>query len=333
MKATITTLTVAITFAVATTATADDTLLIEPHDVNFASQDAAPEVTVPLEQTDAAADACCECCCAPGLLGGLIKPSDHCFDDFISPMTNPVFFEDPRNLTEARFIFLNHEVPDDAGGGFVRLYALQLRAKLTENLSLIATKDGFIDSTNPLITDGWADINLGLKLNLFKDACRGRLLSAGVTYIAPWGSTNALQGNGDGEFNLFVSGGSRIGNRSRWLSAGGWRLPVDTQAASTSIYWSNHFDVQVAQRAYLLTEVNWYHWTNSGTGGILGVEGLDLFNLGSEGVTGNDIVTGAIGGKFKPSCHTEIGLAYEVPITDRRDIIRNRFTFDLILRY
>ncbi|MGI9516008.1 MAG: hypothetical protein ACR2NP_03090 [Pirellulaceae bacterium] len=263
----------------------------------------------------------------------LLKRSDHCFGDFISPMTNPVFFEDPRNLTEVRFIFLNHEVPSDAGGGHVRLYALQLRAKLAENLSLIATKDGYINSTNPLIGDGWADISLGLKFNLWKDACCGRMLSTGITYIAPWGSTNSLQGNGDGEFNLFASGGSRLGSRSHWLSAAGWRLPVDTQAASTSLYWSNHFDVQVSQRAYLLTEVNWYHWSNSGTGGIAGVEGLDLFNLGSEGVTGNDIITGAVGGKFKPSQHTEIGLAYEVPITDRRDIIQNRLTFDLILRY
>ena len=56
----------------------------------------------------------------------LIKPTRCCFNDFISPMTNPVFFEDPRNLSEARFIFINHDVPNDLGGGDVQLYALQL---------------------------------------------------------------------------------------------------------------------------------------------------------------------------------------------------------------
>ena len=86
--------------------------------------------------------------------GGLIAPSDHAFDDFISPMTNPVFFEDPRTLTEARFIFINHHVPDGLGGGDVQLFALQLRAALTENLSFIATKDGYIVSDNGLINDG-----------------------------------------------------------------------------------------------------------------------------------------------------------------------------------
>ena len=55
----------------------------------------------------AASDTCCEEC-REGLCGGWILPSDHCFDDFISPMTNPVFVEDPRTLTEARLIYLRH---------------------------------------------------------------------------------------------------------------------------------------------------------------------------------------------------------------------------------
>ena len=45
-------------------------------------------------------------------------------------MTNPVFFEDPRTLTEARMIFFQHKVPAAAGGGDVQLYAVQLRAAL-----------------------------------------------------------------------------------------------------------------------------------------------------------------------------------------------------------
>ncbi len=52
---------------------------------------------------------CCECnsCCNSWSLGDLLLPSDECYKDFISPMTNPVFFEDPRMLTEARLIYLN----------------------------------------------------------------------------------------------------------------------------------------------------------------------------------------------------------------------------------
>lgn len=279
-------------------------------------------------------DACgCGGCSLLSKMGGLLKRSDHCFDDFISPMTNPVFFEDPRTLTEARMIFLQHKVPAAALGGDVQLYAVQLRAALTDRLSLIATKDGYAVSTNPLISDGWADLSLGLKYNLLRDPCNGILLSTGVMYELPIGSTRTRQGNGDGEFNLFATGGARLSCNSHWISAVGFRLPTNQFQESTSMYWSNHFDYKLSRSLYALMEFNWYHWMDSGQGGVPGVEGLDLFNLGSTGVAGNDIVTGAFGVKCKPSCNSEIGLAWEVPLTDRKDVLENRLTLDWIVRY
>lgn len=265
---------------------------------------------------------------------GLIQKSDHCFDDFISPMTNPVFFEDPRTLTEARFIFINHSVPKDLFGGDVQLYALQIRAALTENLSLIATKDGFIVSDNALIDDGWADVSAGLKYNLFKDACSQSILSVGATFEAPLGSTRSRQGTGDGEFHLFASAGKQLGEDWHYVTGSGFRLPTDTQDESQVWYWSNHLDYKIADTGfYLLGETNWYHWMQSGNSFPVPVEGIDLFNLGSRGVAGNDIVTGAVGVKYKPSGNTEIGIAWEMPLTDRRDILKDRFTFDWIIRY
>ena len=277
-----------------------------------------------------------QCCCtSPSLFGrGLIKPSDHAFDDFISPMTNPVFFEDPRALTEAREIFLTHKVPLAAGGGNVQLYALQLRARISENVSLIATKDGYITSDNPLIDDGWADLSAGLKFNLLRNVQRQRLLSAGFMFEAPTGEADALQGNGGGELNLFYSAGIKVGARGHWISVGGYRIPMNSTDESQSVYWSNHFDVQVRKKLYLFSETNWYHWTRSGLDGpVPGIEGLDLFNLGSPGVAGNDIVTTAVGTKLKPNCHNEIGVAFEFPLTEREDIIDNRLTVDWAIRY
>ena len=66
---------------------------------------------------------CCRtsaCCCGTAgcnshLFTNLLHPSDHCFDDFISPMSNFIFFEDPRTLTEARTIFFHHQLPDRVG--------------------------------------------------------------------------------------------------------------------------------------------------------------------------------------------------------------------------
>jgi hypothetical protein len=277
----------------------------------------------------------CDCGSAcSGKLFGFLKPSDHCFDSFISPMTNPVFFEDPRTLTEARAIYLNHNVPAATAGGDVQLVAVQLRAALTERLSLIATKDGYVISSNPLIEDGWADVAAGLKYNLFADPVAQRLLSTGATYEMPVGTPGTRQGNGDGEFHVFLTGGTEIFTRGHWISASGFRLPVDNNAESTMWYWSNHWDYEFAPRWYALTEVNWYNWTRSGDNTALpGVEGGDLFNFGSVGVAGNDIVTQALGVKFKRNRHHELGAAFEVPLTERRDILESRFTLDWILRY
>lgn len=279
-------------------------------------------------------DSRCDACdpVDPRLLGMFVR-SDTRFSKFISPMTNPVYFEDPRTLTEARLIYLRHKVPLAAGAGNLNVVALQVRAALTERLSIIATKDGFVTSTNALIDDGWADVNVGLKYNLFANAQTQTLLSGGVTFELPVGSTRTLQGTGDGLFHLYLTGGQEIAG-GHWLSASGFLLPTNVTEESQIWYWSNHFDHELGSTGiYGLVEVNWYHWMRSGKGGIPGVEGGDLFNFGSTGVAGNDIVTGAFGIKFKPGERSEIGIAWELPLTAREDVLDNRLTVDWILRY
>ncbi|MFO0869535.1 MAG: hypothetical protein U0935_11440 [Pirellulales bacterium] len=167
-----------------------------------------------------------DCDCVPKLLG-FIVPSDQCFARYISPMTNPVFFEDPRTLTEVRFIFLNHVLPNRAPlvGGRAGAGRADSPA-LTDRLSIIATKDGFIfTGSDPVIMDdGWADVNVGLKYNLWSDPDSQRLLSAGVTYELPMVRPRR-QGNGDGLFHLFLTGGAMFGEYGHWISGLGYWLP------------------------------------------------------------------------------------------------------------
>jgi hypothetical protein len=278
-------------------------------------------------------------------MGGLIKRSDHCFDDFISPMINFVHFEDPRNLTELRPIFVNHWVPNTVGnnvpaGGQIQLFAVQFRVALTERLSLIGVKDGYIwDNTkgdlDTLLDSGWASVTAGLKYNLLRDTQSGTLLSAGATYEIPMGSRKALQAVGDGEFHMFLTGGQRLlDGKAHWLSAIGWRVPSDGFLQSESIHWSNHFDVKLTDNVYLFTEVAWWHWVDSAEGGLpLGVAGQDLFNISANDVTGNDLVTQNVGMKFKPSGNREYGLAYEFPLTEFKDVIDGRVQAEVIFRY
>ena len=281
----------------------------------------------------AAAD-CCDCrCCAPAKLLGLFQSSQPGFDDFISPMTNPVYFEDPRNLTEARLVYIHHKVPATALGGEIDLLALQLRAALTDRLSFIATKDGFAASSNPLIDDGWADVSAGLKYTLFSNPASQTILSGGLLFELPVGSTRTLQGKGDGLFNLFLTGGTELAG-FHWISSSGFLLPTNRSEESSLWFWSNHFDRRLGSTDfYGLVEFSWYHFMGAGDGGVAGVEGGDLFNFGSTGVAGNDIVTGAFGLKYKPNRSVEIGVAWENPLTDRRDVLEDRLTVDFILRY
>lgn len=276
-------------------------------------------------------------CCGKGKLFGIFTASDCRFTNFISPMTNPVYFEDPRNLTEARVIFMNNQIPSAVlGGGDVQLFAVQLRAAITDRLSIIAVKDGYVfagpDAPN---INGWANVTPGLKYNLYANPETQRLVSLGTRVELPVGSYHALQGNsGTANVDIFLSGGTQLFSPlAHFVSTGGFRLATDPNKQNDQFWWSFHVDRRLQSRPlYGLMELNWYHWMTNVQGG-LPVGGLDLYNFGSSGVAGTNIVTAAVGAKYKPTVNSEVGVCWEVPLTVRRDIIDNRITADVILRY
>lgn len=272
---------------------------------------------------------------------GLFGRTDPCFRNFISPLTNPLFFEDPRTLTEARVIYASHWIPNSNpvfGGGNAQYVATQLRGALTKRLSLIATKDGYlwIDPKAPGVAnvDGWANLALGLKYNLIRDPEAQRIWSAGFTYQAPTGTTRVFQGLAGGEFHAFLTGGRQILDRGHWITGAGYRVAT-TSELTDMVYWSNHWDYEFIPTLYGLFEINWFHWTRSGTRLPIDFEGNDLLNLGANNVAGNNIVTMGVGGRkrFGRILKHELGAGYEMPLTTRRDIFNNRLYVDLLLRY
>lgn len=281
-------------------------------------------------------------CCGNGeRLFGLFARSDGCFSEFVSPITNPLFFEDPRTLTEVRTIFAQHWIPTSNpvfNGGNVQYLAVQARVALTERLSIIANKDGYIwlDSGNDAAIpdgDGWADVAAGLKYNLIRDPGNQFLVSLGTTYELDVGTHRVFQGRGDGEFHVFATAGALLAPNTHWLTASGFRLPTDTSARSQMWYWSNHWDYHVGNGWYGLFECNWFHWMQSADALPVNFEGFDLFNLGAADVAGNDIVTVGFGAKKRFGRMNEFGVAWEVPVTERRDITASRLYVDLIIRY
>lgn len=106
------------------------------------------------------------------------------------------------------------------------------------------------------------------------------------------------------------------------LSHRGLREPADVNFENRVHHWSNHWDRQLEERPlYPFTELNWYNYGSSGTAFPLPFEGGDLFNLGSIGITGNDLVTHAIEWKAKSKSNIETGVAWEHPMTKRDGLL------------
>lgn len=282
-------------------------------------------------------DRCCPSCCEAPRLFGLLAPSDPEFSNFISPISNPLLFEDPRSLTEIRGHFVNQVIPASSGlgKGDVQLYAAQLRAALTNRFSIIATKDGYMSQQfdNLPNNDGFANLAAGLKYAFLYDPARQLIGTAGMTFEVPLGGRRVFQGYGDGDFNFFLTGGAEIFDRGHWLSGTGFRIPTDHTQGSQMWWWSNHWDYEVINGLYGLVELNWFHWMRSGERLPLNFEGGDLLDLGSNDVAGNDIVTMAIGGRAKLTQSIITGVGWEFPLTNRRDLLHDRLYVDLILRY
>ena len=95
--------------------------------------------------------------------------SDHCFDRFISPISNPFFFEDPRSLTEARGIFIDNSLPSFIGSGDAQVWAGQLRGRVTDRVSIIAPRLGYlqVNQAGGGAPDGFMSAPVGLKYNFY----------------------------------------------------------------------------------------------------------------------------------------------------------------------
>lgn len=161
------------------------------------------------------------------------------------------------------------------------------------------------------------------------------IVSGGFMYEIPSGEADAFSGHGNGAFAFFVTTGKEFAERFHFLNTTGYYVPVNSNQNSSFFYTSFHLDYQVNCWLYPLVEMNWFHYTAGGDRGLppaLG-EGDGLVNLGTSGVGGNDLLTFAVGARARLTERVSLGGAWEFPISNRHDLIQNRFVFDLIYRY
>lgn len=273
--------------------------------------------------------------------------SDHCFDGFISPVTNPFLFEDPRALTEGKIIFMQQDAPSSQyvfRGGDIGYFGFQGRLAVTERLSFVMTKFGWIwtDPNTRLQgfddTVGFSEIWLGPKYTFLRNESCGTLGAVGLQFQIPSGPGKVFQDTGDLSLVPYVSMGQNFG-WTNWgsfnaLGTVGYAFGTDS-LRSDYLFLSGHldFDVLGSHKWYPFVEMNAWVYGQSGSARNLGFEGRDLFNFGSSALDGHKYLTIAPGLRYKFCEAIQTGAAVEFPLIGTRDLLDYRLTVDLIFRY
>ncbi|MBB5353376.1 hypothetical protein HNR46_003633 [Haloferula luteola] len=277
------------------------------------------------------------------------------FENARRPITNPTMFDLALPTTNIHPIYMYQNLPRRVNttigpvpmDGTVEVYALQFEIAFNERLSLVATKDGYVDldAGSALWTSqtGFANIAAGLKYAFIYDPANSFALSGTATYEFPTGNHDVFQGEGNGALNLIVSA-VKLWDGLQLAGGGGVRLPFDGQQATNS-FLSAHASYEVTPWFIPLVEVNWHHVLSAGNGrmnyfdqavglvpAVATFEGNDLLNFGASNASQNrDLVTAAVGFRSQLCDSIDVGFAYEIPLTDDADgIIEDRFTVDLV---
>jgi hypothetical protein len=273
--------------------------------------------------------------------------SDHAFDQFASPVSDPFFFEDPRSLTEVRPIFIYQQAPGSQyvfRGGDIEYFGTQARVAITDRLSFVMNKFGGIWQEPHFPFDGFAphagfsEIWLGPKYTFLRCESTGTVAAAGLTFQIPAGSGRVFQDTGVLTLNPYVSIAQTFGRSSygsfNFMNTSALAFATDDKR-SDYFYSSFHLDYNVLNRNkyYPLIEMNWTHYNEAGSANAFGFEGRDLFNFGSTAVSGRNYLTMALGARYKYNECIQFGLAVGTPIINPRDLYGFRITTDLIFRY
>jgi hypothetical protein len=275
--------------------------------------------------------------------------SDHCFDGFISPISNPFLFEDPRALTELRPQFLWQTIPSKNPvfhGGNIEFFGVQGRVALTDWLSIVVDKLGgiWINPNGAAVPpfdgnrSGFAEINIGPKWTFLRNTRSGTLGALGLIFEIPTGSASVFQNTGSLSLVPYLTMGQNFGRSSygsfNALGEIAYSFATDDKRSDffmTSLHLD--YDIGNLHKIYPLIELDWRYYTKNGGAQDLNFEGGDLINFGSTDISGRNNLLLAAGMRYKFNECFQMGAAVEFPIVGTKDLENFRLTLDLIIRY
>ncbi len=277
--------------------------------------------------------------------------SDHEFDGFASPVSNPFLFEDPRALTEVRPIFIYQRTPSDNpiyAGGNVEFFGLQARLAITPYFSIVMNKLGWIwqevNNPDPFVTglisaDGeFGEIHVGPKFTFIRNPATQTLLAAGLTFQVPSGATPVAQSTGNLSLVPYVSFGQEFFctdyGSFHFLGTTGYAFATDNERTDY-FFLSAHldFDILKYHKFYPFIELNYFLYTSDGGSRPIDFEGRALYNFGATNVSGDNDLSIATGMRFKFNPFISIGAGVDFALLSPKDMFDYRILVDMIFRY
>jgi hypothetical protein len=279
---------------------------------------------------------------------------NHNFDNFIGFMSNPVFNIDPRAVTEIWPIFgstwtssvpalpsANIWIPGGAG----------IYLALSERLSVGINQGGYIiadfsrGQPGPFADrfghlrnrldfsgqrEGWLDLGGFAQYTLIQNVADQFLLTAGLRWTAPIGSSAVFQGNGPANLAPYLTAGKAFGN-FHLLATGGYQFPAGPGSNLNLFYGSVHLDRQTFGWLYPLVEFNGIYHTNTVSLDL--PTRLGFLNFGDFETTGNLVTLAAGANAVLIRSKLEAGMVYTTSIATQRNFGFNGFLEKLVYRY
>jgi hypothetical protein len=272
---------------------------------------------------------------------------------FEMPVVQPYLFEDPFVTTNLVPYYVWHEFPDDSAlqGGDAHVLAVQARVALTDRIALIATKDGYMWSRpdNPLLGDenGFMNLAAGLKYMAVQNHEQRFYLSGILRAEFSTGSTNVFAGGDGVQFLPSLAAAWEPIERLHLIGDLGGIIPTRGDEYTSQIFWHVYLDYAVHKHFQPFLQFSGLYYVDDGAGerpvklvngakislntaqAALGTgpfDGVDVTNMGSMGMDNANYITAAIGTHIPITDHVTFSVAYERPITNRKDITEQRVT-------
>jgi hypothetical protein len=287
--------------------------------------------------------------CSRGFLTG-----NRNFPNFIGFMSNPIQNIDPRAVTEFWPVFGNSwvsSIPAVPNGQF-QVYGAGLYVALSERLSIGLNQGGyaatafsktepglFVDHTGRIRDrrefggdqEGWLNLGGFVQYTLIEDVPHQFLLTTGLRWEAPSGSSSVLQGHGPVHLAPYATVGKEFGN-FHVLGTAGYEFPAEARNSDTDFFNVNlHLDRKMFGWLYPLVEFNLNYYTGSAPLDLPTRRGyIDLNNFSA---TGNILSLAAGFNAVLIPSRLEFGAVYTTPIATQRDFNFNGLLVKLVYRY